>query len=193
MRIRQQLAALHEKYERLLALHRQKPERSPARRQSMVEVAARFPGALREWQALPIETLEERRAALATWLSAPSLPSDLRQLPPWVAYSWDLHAWLRLVLSLRQQPRILPEAEGLAAAQRMCDELGEPQLRSAVTPQLLAQVNKPSRGQLAQIAYVQVAAQHGVAVSDIKASLFSAAPDGPDDREPADDSDEDRR
>lgn len=180
MRIRQQLAALHDKYERLLALHRQKPERSPARRQSMVDVAARFPGALREWQALPVTTLEERRAALSAWLSAPSLPSDLRQLPPWVAYSWDLHAWLRLVLSLRQQPRNLPEAEGMAAAQRICDELGEPQLRLAVTPQLLAQVDKPIRGQLAQIAYVQVAALHGVAIADIKAALFLPAPAAPD-------------
>jgi hypothetical protein len=168
---RRQLLLLADKYERLLALHRQQPERSPARRQAMLEVATRFPGALREWQAVPEAELQRRRDSLAIWLATPSPPSEL---PAWVAYSWDLHAWLRLILRLRQQIRTYPESERLATAHRFCDEIGEPQLQAAVTSELLAQVDYPGGRQLAQIAYVQVAAQHGVAIAAIKAALFLA-------------------
>jgi hypothetical protein len=166
---RRKLAALHDKYELLLALHEQKPERSAARRQSMLAIAARFPGALREWQALPASALVERRDQLSLWLSATSLPL---QLPAWVAYSWDLHVWLRLVLMLRQRPRSLPDTASLTAACALCDELDESPLHPALTLELIAQVDHPSGGQLAQVAYAQVAAQHRVAIAENKAALF---------------------
>lgn len=166
---RRQLLDLHDKYTLLLALHRQEPARTAARRQAMVEVAARFPGSLREWQALPEPELAQRRDQLAHWLDAATLPESF---PPWVAYSLDLHAWLRLILRLRQLPRDLPESDRLAAAHRICDELDAPWLHPAITPELLAHVDHPARGQLTQIAYVQVAARHRVPIPAVKAALF---------------------
>lgn len=168
-----QLRDLHDKYELLLALHRQAPGRNAARRQAMVDVAARFPGSLREWQALPEPALAQRRDLLARWLDEPTLPDPL---PAWVAYSLDLHAWLRLILRLRQQLRNLPGSDRLAAGLDICDELGEPWLQAAVTPELLAHVDHPAGGQLTQIAYVQVAARHGVSIPALKAALFPPTP-----------------
>ena len=109
MRIRQQLAALHDKYERLLALHRQSPSAAQPGGSRWSRSRRAFPAPCASGGAAGDDAGGATRA-LSTWFR-PSLPSDLRQLPPWVAYSWDLHAWLRLVPACGGS-RNLPEAEG---------------------------------------------------------------------------------
>ena len=179
---REALRGLLDKYRLLLALHQAKPERSPARRQSMADVARRFPGALREWQALSPAALQERHDHLQSWVAADALPTSL---PAWVDYSLALHAWLRLILALRERsPR---EADGppfvrLQMAQQICAELGEPTLAARITPSLIEQIDRPFGigGQLSRVAYAAVAAQHGVSIEDVKAVLFGATAESVD-------------
>ena len=173
---REALRGLLEKYRLLLALHQAKPERSPARRQSMAAVARRFPGALREWQALSPAALQDRHDRLQSWLAADALPTAL---PAWVHYSLDLHAWLRLILALRTcSPHEAdgPRADRLQMAQQICVEIGEPTLVARITPSLIEQIDRPVGigGQLSRGAYAAVAAQHGVSIEDVKAVLFGA-------------------
>lgn len=179
---REALRGLLEKYRLLLALHQAKPERSPARRHSMADVARRFPGALREWQALSPAALQDRHDCLQSWLTADVLPTSL---PTWVDYSLDLHAWLRLILALRRcSPREAdgPPVDRLHRAQQICVEIGEPTLVARITPSLIDQIDRPFGigGQLSRGAYVAVAAQHGVSIEDVKAVLFGTTAESVD-------------
>ncbi len=174
------LQALRGKYEQLLALHDAVPERSPARRKAMDEVARRFPGALREWQALPPAELQARLDAVRSWLSG---NPDSVALPDWVLYGAALHAWLRWLLALRKYALShgagASDADWLAAAQDLAAEINEPSLLAYLTPALRAQVARPPLGQLSRLAYAAVAAQFGVSEADVKAALFGETRDRP--------------
>ncbi len=179
MSLRHKLQALREKYDRLLALHRDPPGRSPARRQAMDEVARRFPGSLREWQALSPATLLARREALSAWLA-----TDLGALtlPAWVEYSLALHACLRVLLRLRQHEIAQPTAaaDWLAMAQQIAAEQDEPWLIPRIVPSLRALIAQPPGGQLSRLAYAEVAARFGVSEAAVKATLFAEPTDAVD-------------
>ena len=179
---RRPLGGLLQKYDLLLGLHRMPAERSPARRAAMVAIAEQFPGALREWQALPIAELSRRRAHVQALMDGAG-GDTLGGSEPWVGYSIDLHAWLRLILALRRWVGSgrgtgddLPQhAAGTQhGVAQICAELGQPDWAGRVTPALIGQVRRPPGRQLATIAFEQVAAAHGVTVAVLKAALFPA-------------------
>lgn len=89
------LRELSSKYDRLIELRRAPPERTPARRAAMQEVSRLFPGALREWDALPLAELERRREVIAR---GPETLADLGPGEAWLRYSLDLHEHLRALL-----------------------------------------------------------------------------------------------
>jgi hypothetical protein len=103
----EELRALLDKYDLLLGLHAGEPGRTVARRDAMRAVAARFPGALREWDELPPAVLAARRARVEALLAkvdpgATPLSSALAAAEPWLRYSLELHAALRALLSRRR-------------------------------------------------------------------------------------------
>lgn len=105
------LRALLEKYDLLLGLHAGEPGRTVERRDAMRAVAARFPGALREWDQLPQAVLAARRTRVAS-IVATALPGGAGQLPedaePWLRYSLELHGTLRSLLVRRRSQTIEP-------------------------------------------------------------------------------------
>jgi hypothetical protein len=107
----EELRALLEKYDLLLALHAGEPGRTVERRDAMRAIAARFPGALREWDQLPKPVLSSRRARVAALISAVEtaggepLPVDAE---PWLRYSLELHGALRSLLVRRRSQAIEP-------------------------------------------------------------------------------------
>lgn len=104
------LRALLEKYDLLLGLSAGQPGRTVERRDAMRAIAARFPGALREWDQLPQEILAARRMRVAAIVetvaaSGGRLPEDAE---PWLRYSLELHGTLRSLLARRRSQAIAP-------------------------------------------------------------------------------------
>ena len=89
-----------ERYQLLVALARGSPGRTSARRDEMRALAARFPGALREKDQLPLRELERRRDEVRALCAAVAQdPAAAERLLAGAA------AWLRYVLAL--QPLLL--------------------------------------------------------------------------------------
>lgn len=127
------LDELADKYRLLDALDRTAPGRTAARRDAMRAVAARFPGALREWDELSQDERARRRDAVL------SLAADLRTrgaaaLPRFFAPQHDfarlglaVHARLRVALDAkRRDPAAAREAGRLSARvhRAVADEAG---------------------------------------------------------------------
>ncbi len=91
---RHRLQDLHSKYVELVALRTDPLEDAPMRAR-MRQLAARFPGSLRELDQLPIETLRGRRAEVAAALEA-GVPA------PWMEALLRYHDGMRLALALRR-------------------------------------------------------------------------------------------
>lgn len=109
----QDLRDLLEKYDSLLTLHAGEPGRTLDRRDALRAVAVRFPGALREWEELPLAELMRRRQRIAELLAVTEAEgsqaaSALAEHEPWLRYGLELHACLRALLSqcrsLAKQP-----------------------------------------------------------------------------------------
>jgi len=105
--------ALLEKYDLLLGLHAGEPGRTVARRDAMRAVAARFPGALREWDELSKAVLAARRAHVAMLIAevdagATSLASAIADAEPWLRYALELHTALLELLSRRRSQQSEP-------------------------------------------------------------------------------------
>src|SRR5688572_4890177 len=91
---REELQDLLHKYDLLLQLSEGAKGRTRERREAMQRIAARYPGALREWDALPREELCRRRSVVSRALAGEA------EDEPWMGYSMDLHACLRDILSI---------------------------------------------------------------------------------------------
>jgi len=78
---------LRRKLEWLLKIRREAAEGRVVTRREAQELAAAYPGALRELDDTPLESLEERLGALAD-----------ETLPPWALPTWLYHATLRELL-----------------------------------------------------------------------------------------------
>jgi len=129
----------------------------------MREVAARFPGALREWERAPVEALRRRRrqaeAALAD--TAPGRPT----WPLWIALSVRVHG--ELTLALRAKRLLSGRAVTAELAEVAARELGVDRAR-------LEAIARPPAGRLSQLVHCQVAEAFGIPVATLKAQLFPA-------------------
>jgi hypothetical protein len=155
--------ALCGKYEKLCDL-RQRQQSDAAPRDEMVELAAAFPGALRELDCLPWEELEHRANALRAVLEGRA------QVERWMVLQIGYHGFMRAVLRIK---RLLLEQERSAAPQPVAytPALDEPAWER-FDAQALAVIRKPPRGRLNPWVLTQVARDHAVTEACIENALW---------------------
>ncbi len=183
------LADLAEKYELLIALGRGEPGRTLERRDDMRRIAARFPGALREWEERGLEELETRQAEVARLcdvLLADPLASDqhLARAADWVRYALHLHPLLVEILAVKRWIAaqvggvcrgMTPELSAAFAVwygRRRAQVPGAELWAAWFTPAHLDRVAQPPAGQVTRLAYAAVAEHFGVPVTEVKQVLF---------------------
>ena len=160
---------LVEKYRLLEALARGEAGRTVERRDAMREIAARFPGALREWDDAPPEAISERLRAAEEALEslsvggAEGLDQFFASQQTWIRWSIAVHERLRAALAVKRwlagrapTDALLDNAEGV---------LGVPRAR-------VRAIASPPSGRVSELVYREVAAEAGVSVEALKASLF---------------------
>lgn len=170
-------ADLVEKYRLLEALRQGEAGRTEARRDAMRAIAARFPGALREWDEAPLEEIARRRneaeAALARLVAggAGALPDFFASQQSWLRLGIAVHERLREALALK---RFL---SGRAATEALAAEAREA-LGVTVDGARLAEIAAPPQGRVSELVYREVAREAGVTVGELKAALFFGRPGG---------------
>lgn len=135
----------------------------------MVELARRFPGALRELDELPMQHIEQRLAALEA-------AADARAEPPaWAALQITYHGWMRAVLRVK---RLAAGRRG-AQAEAVLGELSHRYLPEPDEPPLerldraaLEAILEPPEGRLNPWVFARVAEQHGVDPDTVRRALF---------------------
>lgn len=155
---------LREKYERLLALRlaheRAKRDTSfeePDPRAEMNAIAKRWPGALRELDALPLDELRARIAAL----------SSGEPIAPWMRAQDAFHRYARGALAAKHW---LGKRKHVDAA--LVAELESSGPREArLWADALAQIAKPPRGRLMDLVYARVARDLDVSVAEARRLL----------------------
>ena len=159
---RSELAALARKY-RLLAELRRAPRDARDPRPPMRQLARLFPGALRELDQLPLESIDERLAALERALLG-------GEPQPWMEWMRDYHREWRLAkaikrrLSGRRAPRLDEVCE---LAQTVAREIGAP-----CDLELVVQVAHPPAGRIDHVELQRLSARFAVSVELLKRSLF---------------------
>jgi hypothetical protein len=160
--------ALRDKYQTLRALRLQTHEVAP--RAELAALAARFPGALRELDRLPLDVIEARLGAIDAVVRGAAEPQSWMRLQ--VAY----HGFMRAALRIR---RLLAAAEARAGQDAITylarigytPALDEPALER-FDDEALATIAKPPRGRLNPWVIAQVARDHGVHQDLVIAALF---------------------
>lgn len=114
----EEIAALTEKYRLLLDLRRAHERGEPTPGRALFQgLAARFPGALRELDRMPMATLERRLAELAA-IGEGAAP------PEWMVACASYHALLRFALAHKGKPS--PSAVPAGADREFLDGLARP-------------------------------------------------------------------
>ncbi|MEM9192919.1 MAG: hypothetical protein AAGF12_27335, partial [Myxococcota bacterium] len=135
-------------------------------RPSMRALAARFPGALREIDELPMEEIEARISALET-----AVQSD-GPLPAWAGWATAYHGWLRVALQIKRR-------SGRRTAEEVAAELpawyrpgpGEPD-PSELDPATVAAILRPPGGRLNPWVFARVGAKFSVSAEAVEAAIF---------------------
>jgi hypothetical protein len=149
------LAALARKYRALSALRARRDQGAPApARAELRELAAEFPGCLRELDTLGSAELERRAAACA----AAAAGGAARE--PWMAWIDGYHTLMRAALQARR------------AAPGSAPESLDPARDPALDPAFLAAVRAPPGGRLGVAVLRRLAAEFGVPAATIAAALF---------------------
>lgn len=165
---RDALRSLREKY---LALERLRQADADGGggdpRAEMAALAARFPGALRELDRLPLDEIDARLDTLGHAIDA-----DARA-PDWVRWQVALHGWLRAALRIRRLARGVASPEVALARVHAGYVAGpdEPPL-TRVDAAFVAAVLHPPEGRLTRWAYVRVAAEFGTTPAAVEDAVF---------------------
>ena len=165
---------LVDKYRMLVELRRAAPGRSDERRDAMRAIAARFPGALREWDVVSAQELE-RRLALAEQVCAandadPARGNALLSQAGAEAlrYGLAVHERLREALVIKRWLGGNPTRERLVEAAR----------RFALPIDAIERIAAPPGGRISELVYDDASRDLGVAIEALKATLFSLDPPG---------------
>ena len=160
------LRALRDKYEQMLCLRRlharakEEPDFvEPDPRPAMVALARRYPGALREIDALPIADIEQRIAELE------AAEADASRIAMWMSAQAEFHRLARGALAVkrwlagRPLTREIDEAfaEALAAMPERDDALA--------WADDLAALSDPPRGRVMDLVFVKLASVLGVEIN----------------------------
>jgi len=143
-------AALARKYRTLAQVRRSKRstgQRTP--RESMRALAREFPGSLRELDALTLEEIDRRAAALEAG------PAE-----PWMEWMAAYHQTLSAALRIKATR---------GEAMRLAESLG-------VTPGFAAACARPPGGRILALVVSDLAARFGVPEARIRAAIFPRRP-----------------
>ncbi len=159
---------LREKYLEMRAMrvaHANGEGGDPRRR--MRALAARFPGALREIDELPLEVIEARIEELDAALAG------RREAPRWAVLLERYHAWMRAVLAIRRAAGAERDhARALAWIEGAPEEEGGPrreELRAA-----LDAILRPPEGRLNRWIFERLGRDAGLDPAQAEAALFPA-------------------
>jgi hypothetical protein len=169
------LRALREKYETMLALRvahaRAKDDPSfiePDPRPAMRELAARFPGALREIDELPLETIEWRIAALSE-----AVRDHRSHLRPWMSAQIVFHRLARGALATKRwlgRRRTIVPLHREAFLEAIDNR--EIALEALAWEDDLAHVARPPRGRLMDLVLSRAAKELALDVPSLRALLY---------------------
>lgn len=136
-------------------------------RERMRALAARFPGALREIDELPLEVIEARIEELDAALAGH------HEAPRWAVLLERYHAWMRAVLAIRRAAGAARDhARALAWIEGAPEEHGGPrreELRAA-----LDAILRPPAGRLSRWIFERLGREEGLEASQVEAALFPA-------------------
>lgn len=158
------LAGLRDKYREMVRLRGAHDAGDPADpRPAMRALAARFPGALREIDELPLDVIAARLADLEHALAG-AAPA------PWIVALSRYHAWMRLALGLRRacarDRRVEVARAWLATARREHPDDVAP---SDVDDALLGAILRPPGGRLHRVVLDRVAREIDLGPASIDA------------------------
>lgn len=162
------VVALRGKYQRMLEMRRLNDSGvEHDARGLMRELAAEFPGALREIDVLPLATIEERLRALDDVILRGG------DVALWMRCVADYHAMLRAALRIKRLalPRhdLVAALAGLAGA--YVPRAGEPRIEEFDTVMLGAVLN-PTAGRLNPWLYRLLEQRHGIPTGELDRLLF---------------------
>ncbi|AKT39619.1 hypothetical protein [Chondromyces crocatus] len=165
------VARLAAKYAQLGELRRARARgEPPPERQVFRTLAAEFPGALHELDHLPLEVIDQRRAALEA--TAAGAPPSL-----WMTQMASYHALMRAALYLKirlARVPLLADAEALQLAARASAHAGV-----TVDASFVRQVKHPPEGRLNRVVMAQLAARFDLPAATLRQTLFPRAPRPP--------------
>jgi hypothetical protein len=151
------LAALRAKYEEMRSLRKGDPRNPPsgraALRQQLAALAARFPGALREIDTLPLDEIDRRIEAL-----------ELAERDPTRAAAW-MHAMARFHALMRGALFVKRSLSGDAEPDRWPDE-------ALVWQDEHARIRRPPEGRLLELVYERLGRELGTTPRGAKAIVF---------------------
>jgi hypothetical protein len=181
---RELVRALHNKYLELKGLREEgetacterPPNAGPAHgaraRADMAALAARFPGALRELDRLPMSEIDARLRMLSAALESGA------PLPEWASWQIALHGSLRAALRIRRLARGGGSpAEALARVRAGYTAASDEPPLACLDAAFVAGVVTPPDGRLTNWAIERVAAGGGVAPSAVEAAVFGQKAD----------------
>jgi hypothetical protein len=162
--------ALLDKYreiKRLRVEHARGDEQDP--RPQLRVLAARFPGALRELDELPMDAIEARLALLNDVLAR------VQPAPSWIALQLGYHGWMRAALRIK----LIARGRDSAHVDAVLAELPQRYAPSAFDPPLasldraaVSAILEPLDGRLNPWVFARVAAAAGVEPDAVRRALF---------------------
>jgi hypothetical protein len=165
---RKALLDLHVKYmemRRLRILAIESPTTDP--KEWMAELAARFPGALREIDELPLLEIDAKLAALSCATSDPT------QIEPWMEATSRFHELTRGVLAVK---RWLAGKKEIAATDRAeFERIGSdlPHGSDAIVwRDDLEAIANPPRGKVTDLVFARLARELSVSADDVRRLVF---------------------
>ncbi|MFO0676375.1 MAG: hypothetical protein U0169_07565 [Polyangiaceae bacterium] len=171
------LRALGEKYREILALreeHASSRDRSGANlpvdapRERLRALSERFPGALRELDALPLETVRARIELVDGWAETVARdPSRGALVPAWVNVVVTFHRLMRGLLCLKRKYGAddddAPEPSGLCGDESF----------ARTRMESMAVIRRPPRGRLTDLAFAYLAERDGTDVAAVRELVFA--------------------
>lgn len=171
---RASLAALREKYEAMLALRldHDRAKRDPTfvepdPRPAMAKLAARFPGALREIDDLPLDVIRARIEALAI------AEGDDTSVARWMIAQDSFHRLARGALATKRWlGKTRSEAQYLSAAFATAIAEGTVLDDARVWASALDDVARPPRGRLMNVVFARASIDLGIAEAELRVLVF---------------------
>jgi hypothetical protein len=165
---REALQDLHVKYtemRRLRILAIESPTTDP--RQNMADLAARFPGALREIDELPLDAIDRKLSDLALAIT------DASQVAPWMKATARFHELTRGVLAVKRWLAGKKQIDDAVRAEFETIARELPYAADVVVWQSdLEAIASPPRGKVTDLVFARIARELSIDESDARRLVF---------------------